>query len=134
MKLLKLFTAWMRWCPVPLPGVAAICLILWLTLAPDPMGEVDMPLFEGIDKVVHACMFGFLGSVWWFDVGRRGGNWRSPRAGVSLLCAGGALAMGIVIELLQGAMQLGRSFEWADMVADGAGCAIAFLCMCLLRC
>lgn len=51
--------------------------ILWLTLSPDPLPDNDLPLFEGMDKIVHACMFGGLYFALRFDLTlwtRRHGN------------------------------------------------------------
>lgn len=109
-----------------------IGLILWLTLAPDPVGELDVPLFEGIDKVVHACMFGFLAGIIWFDAGRRRGRWHTPSLAHRTLFCCEALLLGIAIEFAQKQMAMGRGFEPADMLADAAGCLLAWLLLPLI--
>lgn len=48
-----------RVCPGIFSSIVVIA-ILWLTLAPHPLPESDVPLFEHADKVVHALMFGGL--------------------------------------------------------------------------
>ena len=100
-----------------------VVLILWLTLAPQPVGEMDVPLFEGADKVVHTIMFGWLTWMLWIDTGKR--THRSPTVRATMLCALVAAAFGALIEVLQSAMHLGRSMEAADFIADFAGTLIA---------
>lgn len=129
MKLLKLLTSRLKFLPVWVPTALILGAILWLTLAPQPTPDLDIPLFPGIDKVAHALMFFALALTLWFDCGRRGHIWRSPAPRICLLCAAASLATGILIEWLQRAMGLGRSFEWLDMAADSAGCLLALLLM-----
>lgn len=126
MKFFETLTRRLRHCAPGAMPVATVLLILWLTLAPQPVGEIDIPLFPGIDKVVHACMFGFLTLISWFDCGRRKNQWRFLPIRTTALIATASLGFGIIIELLQLGMGLGRSFEWADIDADAAGCLLAF--------
>jgi VanZ family protein len=69
------------------------------------------------DKVEHAL--GYMALTLWFgSIYPRAKYWR-----VAL----GFLAMGVVIELVQGWMQWGRQCELADVYADAAGIAIGLL-------
>ncbi len=105
--------------------IIVLCLILWLTLAPNPLGETDFPMFPGADKVVHFLMFGGLALTGLFDWSRTHG-WRSIPA-VWAWCIGLASAViGIDIEFAQDGMGLGRTLELGDMAADtiGAFCAV----------
>ena len=52
---------------------ATTLLILWLTLAPDPLGDDAPTLFPGADKIVHAIMFGFLTTMILLDTERKRG-------------------------------------------------------------
>ncbi len=52
-------------------SILTVALILWLTLAPDPLGDDSPRLFPGADKVAHAIMFGFLTVVQLLDRQRR---------------------------------------------------------------
>lgn len=108
--------------PPFLPTALVVCAILWLTLAPHPLPDSDIPLFPGIDKVVHALMFGGLAAVGCFDL------WRCQGARLSvysmILVAGVSALFGGVIEWLQMAMEMGRSAELADFAADVAGAAV----------
>ena len=108
-----------------------VAVILWLTLAPDPLGDDAPHLFPGSDKVAHAIMFGYLTVMVLLDRQRTSG-WRRLRARFVWSCAIGAAIFGILIEFMQLAMAMGRGFELADMAADCAGAAICALLW--LRC
>ncbi|MCC8072429.1 MAG: VanZ family protein [Bacteroidales bacterium] len=108
--------------------VIAIC---YLTLMPDPLPDADLPLFPGVDKVVHFLMFGGLAVIMCFDYGRRRGHCHSIKLslGVTLLMALISSVAGGVVEVLQGIMGLGRSADWLDLLADTLGafvCALTF--------
>lgn len=108
-----------------------VALILWLTLAPRPVGEMDVPLFPGADKLVHAVMFGFLAWMLYIDLGK---THRSvPSATDTFLCAAASAIFGATTELLQNIMEAGRSMEGADWVADTLGAAIACAAILILR-
>lgn len=125
----------MRMLPCGLLTVAALGLLLWLTLAPKPLGDEELPMFPGADKLAHAVMFGGVYFVMMFDASEwlrnreRGdaaagrarkkavGAWVAPTAVIVCVALGGG------IELLQGAMGMGRGCEWWDFVADCVGVA-----------
>jgi VanZ family protein len=91
--------------------VAAVC---WLALTPDPQPV----LTTGWDKANHLLAFGALAVA-----GRFG--FPGPASRVLLLAAA-LLAFGGLIEILQGSVP-GRSTDWADLLADGAGVATGML-------
>lgn len=95
--------------------------ILWLTLAPHPIGDQEIPLFPGADKIVHALMFLGLCGIFLVEM-QIIGKLRKSVAAVATICT---ILMGIGIEYLQRLMGLGRSFEAADMIADTTGALIA---------
>lgn len=113
--------------PGGLFSILAVLLILWLTLAPDPLPEHDLPLFPGADKLAHLLMFGFLTACMLLDRTRRHA-WRRIGTGFALFAALFSSLFGIGIEFAQTYMALGRSYETADMIADSGG---AFLLMAL---
>lgn len=110
--------------------ILTILAILWLTLAPDPLPSTGMKLFPGADKAVHACMFGGLFFMVYLD---RDGTYRkrrirwnpAQRMRFTIFAAMGCALFGGAIELAQDAMRMGRSADWLDFVADGAGVALA---------
>ena len=97
--------------------------ILWLTLAPKPLGEEPPRLFEGADKIAHAIMFGGLAMMMLLDWQRRNG-WLPVTFPRAFLVALISSAFGGIIEISQAEMGLGRGFEWGDIVADTLGAFI----------
>lgn len=102
-------------------SVVVITAIAYLTLVPSPLPEPPTPLFDGADKVVHGLMFLVLAWCLNRDLSRQ----------KSLVTAAAAFALATVygglIEILQGAMQLGRSADILDFAADVAGAATGSL-------
>lgn len=116
--------------PAWLLTVLTVGAVLWLTLAPQPLPDNDIPLFPGADKLVHAAMFGGVTLVLWAD-------WRMTRhrplaVWQTALCAVIAIALGGAIEIAQGTMNLGRSADFADFVADTIG-SLAVMAILLHR-
>lgn len=101
-----------------------LAVILWLTLAPHPTGDMEIPLFPGADKVVHAIMFGFLTLVALLETMKRRGWSPLPLPLIGAISFASAI-IGIVIEIVQRAMGLGREFEVLDIMADAAGAVVA---------
>lgn len=114
----KLLRAMPKWVCTSL----TVALILWLTLAPHPVGDLDAPLLPGIDKAVHAVMFGWLTLMLCLDIHK------TTRHALSLKqiywSAAASSLFGILIEYLQLLSDLGRSFEAADIVADCTGAVV----------
>ena len=102
-----------------LSGVT-VALILWLTLAPHPTGDLDLPLFPGADKVVHIVMFGFLTFVVLLELMKKKHWVPLPLPLIGIISFIIAL-FGIGIEVLQMKMGLGRTFEVLDILADTGG-------------
>lgn len=126
--LIRLF----RWLPRWVASGVCLAAILWLTLAPRPAGDIDVPLFPGADKLVHAVMFGGLAVVATFDV------WHHSHARpfsryVPWVMAAAATLVGVAIEYLQRAMDMGRGFDPMDMLADLAGALTAALILTAFR-
>ncbi len=82
--------------------------------------------FPGADKIVHAIMFGFLTTMILLDTERKRGWIQLPAVRIVSAAVASAL-LGALIEVAQLEMEMGRGFEWADMVADATGAA---LCGC----
>lgn len=115
--------------PVWLATVVVLAAILYLTLYPNPLPENDIPLFPGADKLVHALMmFGLSGCVAYDYMRSRYGKGRmTPPKGMLLCLLALTILFGGVIELLQSWMDLGRSEDILDFVADAAGAIVAFV-------
>ncbi|MDE5785047.1 MAG: VanZ family protein [Duncaniella sp.] len=104
--------------PAWLPGTLVVAAILYLTLAPRPLGDDTPELFEGADKVVHAIMFGAMSFTLALD--RLMGRGAISHMALAVIAAV-TVVTGLGIELLQGVMECGRSGDMADGVADIAG-------------
>lgn len=120
---------YLRWIPPYQLTIAVGIVILYLTLLPKPFGEEDLPLFPGADKLAHCCMFGGLALTYIFERKRD----RSPLSlKGALITASAATLFGIAVEFIQDAMNLGRSGDMADALADAVGAFAAVpLCYCL---
>lgn len=117
--------------PSWLPTLLTLGLILWLTLSPDPTGS-QLPTFPGADKIVHALMFGFLATVLMFDW-QRLHAWHPLKAPAIWALAAISALVGVAVEFAQRAMDMGRAFEWTDMIADAAGAFLAAAAWMLLQ-
>lgn len=108
----------------------AIC---WFALAPHPLPENELRLFANADKVAHVIMFGALCGALYIDL------WRVSY-GVKPLWFYGLAAVGIssvaggLVEILQDAMDMNRSADWLDFLADVAGALLAcVICYLMFR-
>ena len=107
--------------PAGVPSALVIGMILYLTLFPRPLGDNDIELFEGADKVVHAIMFGAMSFTLALDRLMSG---REVTRRSMLLITAITVVAGILIEFAQDAMELGRTADLADALADTLGAII----------
>lgn len=101
--------------------------ILWLTLAPHPVGDNEIELFPGADKIIHAIMMGGLAFTALFDFARNG-TWRNIRKitpAIAITVAFTCIIFSCIDEWGQGVMNLGRSSDPFDLIADIAGIILA---------
>lgn len=92
-------------------GWALVVAVVVLSLIP----SVPLPPVQGSDKVAH--IIAYFGLMIWF--GQLYFRRFHPRIAVALL------ALGVLLEFLQRLTPY-RTFEVADMVADGMGIALAW--------
>lgn len=109
------------------PTLLVLMAITYLSLAEDPVHAREMHLFEGADKLVHGCMYLGLVVVGCYDMYRVG---LRPTGTSCLLWCVVAVAWGGLMELLQGALTVGRSADWFDFLANSCG-ALVGLVLCL---
>lgn len=113
------------------PSGLTLAVVLYATLWPDPVGADGMMWFPGMDKLIHAVMMGGLTGAFIFDR-RRSGRKLTRRfinaTGLAVLIFSG------LDEWAQSAMNLGRAFEAADLLADAAGIGVAmFTAPCVVN-
>jgi len=88
----------------------AVAVLLYLCLAPTR----DLPKVTLWDKAEHA--------IAWFVLATVGFVLFPARVGRVVVFA---VALGGIVELLQGALPTGRDMDWKDWVADSAGVTVA---------
>ncbi len=75
----------------------------------------DISLFEGFDKFVHLCLY--LGFAWLLCWSLHIEKKPSFYYLILLLC----IIWGLLMEISQYVMHIGRSFEWLDMISNTSG-------------
>lgn len=100
------------------PTAAVVALILYAVLTPNPPQPEGLKLFEGADKLVHACMMATLMAVAVFDRRRAALPCRPADVATVALWV---MAFGVITEIMQGTMTDARSADPADVAADWAG-------------
>lgn len=114
--------------PTGVLSAIATALCLYLLLDNDPFGAQHVHLFPGSDKVAHILMFMGVACAYIYDYAK----YRLPHhtnTNKELAFATAAFTVGILAEVAQLVMQNGRSFEWADLLADAMGAILGFLFM-----
>lgn len=95
------------------------CIILLSLLPPNDFPK--MSLFPGADKVVHFLMYFFFSVI---------GAWALKAEVISrnyFITAILMVSWGMLMEILQLNMHIGRSFSWFDMLANVVGVLVGVL-------
>ena len=77
-------------------------------------------LFQ-VDKVIHLTLYFFFVLLWALALPH------TKKNTITLLIVG--ISYGILIEVLQGSMHLGRSYELDDIIANTVGAILGALCI-----
>lgn len=114
--------------PRYMPTTIVASAILYLTLAPDPVPDTSLALFQGADKVAHAIMMAGLMLTASFDYARTSSLAvsRVPLTIYAIIC-GMTILFGASTEIMQEISGLGRSAEVADFIADATGAVIGLI-------
>lgn len=110
--------------PMTISAVVVV-VVLWLTLSPKPLPDNDINWFHGIDKLAHALMFGFLTWIGSLETYQHFSSTRRNPNKIALWWCVASSGLGIAVELAQAAMNVGRSAEIGDMIADALGAIAA---------
>jgi VanZ family protein len=100
--------------PIVVVNLVYAALLLTLAIIPQPSYR---PSFAASDLLVHAVAYGLQGALlaWAFV------PWHGPVAG-GAMAVGVVVCFGLVTECVQAVLPY-RSFEAADVIADGLGAA-----------
>ncbi|MDE5744046.1 MAG: GNAT family N-acetyltransferase [Paramuribaculum sp.] len=127
---MKLITSILRKSPPYIFTLVVLLSICWLTLMPKPLPDNNIQLFPGADKVAHFIIFGAFAGALFIDIMRAG---TKRHAGIcAIIAAFTSSCFGIAVEFLQMAMDMGRSAEFADVVADTLGAVSSALIFYLI--
>lgn len=100
-----------------------VVAILYLSFFTPPQTELDTIPY--IDKLVHICMYGGLGTVIWLEY-----LWHHTHLNFRRLLVFGILlpiVMSGIIEILQSALTDNRGGDWFDLCANTIGITLAAL-------
>jgi VanZ family protein len=95
-------------------GAGWVATVVYLSLTPNPPEPMH---FLNADKLEHALAYSFL-MLWFCQVYQQ----RAPRIFTAALL----IALGVAIEYFQ-RMTIYRVFDYADMLANGAGVLLSFI-------
>jgi glycopeptide antibiotics resistance protein len=113
-----------QWLRITISLIYLICIALLSLLPPNDFPEI--PLFPGADKIVHTCMY--LGLTWlacWSMHAEIKRKWY-------YLIIAFSISWGIIMELFQLFMHLGRSFDFYDIIGNSLGTMIGVLIYVLM--
>lgn len=99
---------WMAW--------ATVASILILSLVPGTsLAKLSWDALLGIDKLGHFLLYGFAAFCFF-----------RARSGGPLFIVTGLLFLGLLLEICQGTMPGGRSFDLLDLLANAGGIIFAW--------
>lgn len=107
------------------PSALTLGVVLYATLFSDPLGDHEMPPIPHLDKLIHAVMMGGLFGAIAFDRQRADKSRRLSRRFLNTLAIA-IMAFGILDEIAQVSMGLGRSGDIYDLAADWSGVIVAY--------
>lgn len=122
----------LNYIPRFLTTAVVFAAILYFTLFPKPIGLDELPMFPGVDKVVHCIMFFALAASVHFDCARMVMFRKRRQDYVPVVSFVVASVVGGLIEIVQHVMHMGRSADAIDWAADCLGAAIGAVVMIYL--
>lgn len=105
--------------PPYVPSVIVLLLLFYLTLVPQPLPDMDVPILNA-DKIVHVIMMAGVYLTFAFDYTRQERQHRLPFSVIMLLLVV-TVSLGGLIELAQGTEVIHRGCDFWDFVADSIG-------------
>lgn len=117
--------------PVGVLSIIATVLVVYLLLSPEsslPSSWLSLFKFKHADKVIHLLLFFLLNAVYLYDYTKLK-NPHHTKINKELAITTLAASIGLLTEVGQLAMGLGRAFDVDDIVADVLGAFLAFALM-----
>lgn len=114
--------------PVGVLSAIAVVVIAYLSLSSDPLSGMRMHLFPHSDKVTHILMYFFAAIFFLTDYAK----FRMPhhtKLNVEAALTAVAILMGLIMEVLQLVMQIGRGYDNLDIAANTIGALLGFAFM-----
>ena len=110
--------------PVGVLSAIAIVVIAYISLSPHPIGS-GIRLFPHSDKVAHMLMYFFATIMFLMDYAK----FKMPhhtKLNVELALMASAMLLGLVMEVLQLIMKIGRGYDIFDLAANCTGALLGF--------
>lgn len=118
----------MKKIPTWLATVVVLVLVTYISLDQNPFHAHRYVFTIKADKVVHFIMYFVLTSVVIFDIAKK--IYPAEIDDILLIVIPlMTTTYGILMECIQGLMDLGRDFSLEDIIANLVGCAISYLFM-----
>jgi len=96
-------------------------IVIIITLSLLPKSSIDIgsvKLFKGTDKVVHFLMYFILMILWIFSVVRLPKDKRVKKIFIGVVFS---VSLGLILEILQKYLEIGRTFDTFDIIANISG-------------
>lgn len=107
------------------PTIIVMAVVCYAIFFPDPMGDsMDMSI-PHLDKLIHAIMMGGIVAAVAFDLHRADMSHNCLTFKSMAVITLAVMSFGVVSEILQSAMGLGRTGDIFDIAADWGGALIA---------
>jgi len=100
-------------------------IVIVLSLLPkSALQEDKVHLFKGADKIVHFLMYFILMNIWYYAAKKIS---KTKQRRFIIIGVVYGVFLGIILEILQKYLDMGRSFDTFDIVANITGLFFVFL-------
>lgn len=107
------------------PTIIVMAVVCYAIFFPDPVGDsMDMSI-PHLDKLIHAIMMGGIVAAVAFDLQRADMSRNRLTFKTMAIITLSVMTFGVVSEILQSSMGLGRTGDIFDIAADWGGALIA---------
>lgn len=107
------------------PTVIVMAVVCYAIFFPDPVGDSMDISIPHLDKLIHAIMMGGIVAAVAFDLQRADMSRNCLTFRTMAIITLSVMAFGVLSEILQSAMGLGRTGDIFDIAADWGGALIA---------